>query len=174
MEPTGRPIPKRRTLLQRGLALLGGAFGGAIASREAQAAPLGSAEVTLRLIGSRRPAVRVAKGLGAASHLVCSGDLLSGPGGETVGAFHTNGLCLETSLGSRLAAPSNIAFQSFTLPDGSLFGVGPGPAAGGERTCALLGGTGRFAGARGSYVERASPSASQGRDTVEFVFAFKA
>lgn len=177
MEEVGRPTPKRRTLLQRGLALLGGALGvGAIGGEvHGRSAASGAPAHTLKLLGRRRASTRVAKGPDSASHhVVCTGDLFDGPEGETVGSFHTNGFCLATTLGPPLPAESNIAFQTFDLADGSLFGLGPGPSAGGERTCAVLGGTGRYAGARGTYVERAPSQGPAGRDAVEFIFTLSA
>jgi hypothetical protein len=44
----------------------------------------------------------------------------------------------------------------------------------GERTLAILGGTGRFAAVRGSYVEREVGPAVPGREAVEFVLAINA
>jgi hypothetical protein len=86
-----------------------------------------------------------------------------------VGRFFTSGFCLETPFGPQAAAASNLEFQTFELDGGTLFGIGAS-AGGGERTLAVLGGTGRFAAVRGSYVEKEVPSA-HGRGAVEFVFS---
>jgi hypothetical protein len=175
MNEVGTPTPMRRTLLQRGLALLGGALGvGALGGEvHGRSAAVEAAPHTLELLGRRRASAGLTRGARSASqHVVSSGDLLEGPGGATIGSFHTNGLCLASTLGSPLPTESNIAFQTFVLAEGTLFGVGGGSPAG-ERTCAVLGGTGRYAGAHGTYVERV-PSRPAGRDAVEFIFTLRA
>ncbi len=162
--------PERRTLLQRGLVLLTGALGVGVAARkvESGAAPAAKPDPTLRLHGRRGQAPSRLPGRSGA-RLVRYGDLLDGPDGRKVGEFFTSGFCLETPFGPQPAAPSNLEFQTFQLPDGTLFGIGAaGPGA--ERTLAILGGTGRFAAACGSYVEREITSAS-GHDEVEFVLS---
>jgi hypothetical protein len=174
MNQAGTPTP-RRTLLQRGLALLGGALGVGAAGGEVHARSQASDTArTFQLVGRGHGSGRLAKGARAASrHVVLSGDLLDAPDGSAVGSFHTNGFLRETSLGSPLPADSNIAFQTFALAEGTLFGLGPGPQPGGERACAILGGTGRYAGAHGTYVERAL-STGRGRQAVEFTFTLSA
>jgi hypothetical protein len=102
------------------------------------------------------------------------GDLLDGPDGSPVGEFHANGFCLETALGLPAPSVSSLEFQTFQLNDGTLFGVGAPGGAGSERTWAVLGGTGRFAGARGTYVERETSVAPVGRGTVEFILTLTA
>jgi hypothetical protein len=173
MNEVGTPTP-RRTLLQRGLALIGGALGvGAVGGEVHARSETRAPAQTLHLVGRRRTAARRA---GAAQdahqHAVSSGDLLDATGKETIGSYHTNGFCLETRLGSPLPSESNIAFQTFVLAEGSLFGLGGGPSPDGDRTCAVLGGTGRYAGAQGTYVERV-PSQPAARNAVEFVFTLR-
>jgi len=161
--------PKRRTLLQRGLVLLTGALGvGTVARRvESAAAPAPKTDPTLRLHGRRGQAPPRLPGR-SGERLVRYGELLDGPDGERIGQFFTSGFCLETPFGPQPVAPSNLEFQTFQLPEGTLFGIGAaGPGA--ERTLAVLGGTGRFAAARGSYREREVPSSKPGWDAVEFV-----
>jgi len=173
MNEVGTPTP-RRTLLQRGLALIGGALGVGAAGGEVHARAEAGGANTLHLLGRRRtPARRAGAMPDAHPHAVSSGDLLDAKGDEKIGSFHTNGFCLETRLGTPMPSDSNIAFQTFVLADGSLFGLGGGPSPGGDRTCAVLGGTGRYAGAQGTYVERV-PSQSAARNAVEFVFTLRA
>jgi hypothetical protein len=94
-------------------------------------------------------------------------ELLAGPDGPAVGEFFASGFQLETPFGPQPAAASNIELHTFRLGEDTLFGIGVSAPRGDERTHALLGGTGRFAGARGSYVERAVEGGARGR--VEFV-----
>jgi hypothetical protein len=137
-------------------------------------ADIGSRAQTLELRGRRRTSARLAGAThGAHPHAVSSGDLLDAKGDATIGAFHTNGFCLDTRLGTPMPSDSNIAFQTFVLADGSLFGLGGGPSPDGDRTCAVLGGTGRYAGAQGTYVERV-PAQPAARDAVEFIFTLRA
>jgi hypothetical protein len=170
LKPTGR-----RTLLQRGLALAAGALGlrAAEARSEGGAAAAFTpppAGASFTFYGRRRP---VPPSGGA--HVVRSGELFERLDGPVTGAFHSNGLCLETPFGTHVRAASNIEFQTFTLAEGTLFGIGGPPgAAGGESVHAIVGGTGRFAGARGSYVERPSPTADARPGTVEFVVTLTA
>jgi hypothetical protein len=165
-----RPASKRRVLLQRGLALAG-AFGLGATGEAAGDVPSG-----LILYSRRRPQARVAKGgrPGADGHVVCSDDLRKDPDGEPVGTFYTNRFGGETPFGAALPVVSNLEFQTFVLEDGTLFGVGTGTAAEGGKSCAILGGTGRFAGARGTYVERVPSGGRPERDGVEFVFTLTA
>ena len=177
MNEVGTPTP-RRTLLQRGLALLGGALGvGAVGRRGARAVgnPRLGADTPAPWDGWRTAARRAGVAQGAHQHAVSSGDLLDAKGNETIGSFHTNGFCLETRLD--LAAALGVQHRLpdlHVLAEGSLFGLGGGPSPGGDRTCAvLIGGTGRYAGAQGTYVERV-PSRPAGQDAVEFIFTLRA
>jgi len=165
--------PERRTLLQRGLVLLTGVFGIGAAARAAESAAAPEKEAgRITLYGRRSQAPSRLPGRSGA-RLVRSGEILDRPDGKRIGQFFASGFCMETPLGPEVAAPSNLEFQTFHLPEGMLFGMG---AAGGrgERTLAILGGTGRFAAVRGSYVEREVGPAVPGREAVEFVLTINA
>jgi hypothetical protein len=165
--------PERRTLLQRGLVLLTGVFGMGAAARAAESVAAPEKEAgRITLYGRRGQAPPRLPGRGG-PRFVRSGEILDRPDGKHVGQFFASCFCMETPLGPEVAAPSNLEFQTFHLPDGMLFGIG---AAGGrgERTLAILGGTGRFAAVRGSYVERGVGPAVPGREAVEFVLSINA
>jgi len=165
--------PERRTLLQRGLVLLTGAFGVGAGARAAESTVAPAEEAgRITFYGRRGQAPSRLPGRSGA-RLVRSGEILDRPDGKRIGQFFASGFCMETPLGPEVAAPSNLEFQTFHLPEGTLFGIG---AAGGrgERTLAILGGTGRFAAARGSYVEREVGPAVPGREAVEFVLTINA
>jgi hypothetical protein len=75
--------------------------------------------------------------------------------------------------GSFRAAPmpgpaAMFQLHTFELTDGSLLGVGGGPLS--EAVYAVVGGTGRWAGASGSYVARQFPREAGGDGTAEFSF----
>jgi hypothetical protein len=120
---------------------------------------------TLRLYGRPRPAAWEGKGARSLRRF----ELLDGPDGAPVGELFASGFLLETAFGPHPAAASNIEFHTFRLGDDTLFGIGTPAARGHERTHALLGGTGLYAGARGSYVEREVVGDGPGRGHVEFV-----
>jgi hypothetical protein len=179
MEAVLKPT-KRRTLLQRGLAVVGGALGLRAMEGKAEAGPPPASPITapgaaFKLYGRRRtvppPGRGAAPGMG---HQVRYGELLDCPDGEVTGTFCSNGFCLETPFGPPVRAASNIEFQTFTLPDGTLFGIGAAPAGPHESVHAILGGTGRFAGVRGSYVERPTASGTASPGVVEFVVTLTA
>ena len=107
----------------------------------------------------------------AGERVVRAGELLDGPAGRPIGEFFTSGFRLETALGPHPLAGSNLEFQTFQLPEGTLFGIGA-PGGSGERSFAVLGGTGRFGGASGSYVERDRAAAPDG--AIEFVLTLRA
>jgi hypothetical protein len=159
---------------------LASAFGlGAIARRataEEAPAPAPARPTTLTLYGRRRPTPpRSPQGaLTGGGRISSYGDLLDGPEGSPVGEFYANGLGLEAAFGSAVPAVSGVEFQTFQLPDGALFGVGAAGSTAGERTWAILGGTGRFAAARGTYVEREVSATPAGRAGVEFILTLAA
>jgi hypothetical protein len=178
MEVVLKPT-KRRTLLQRGLAVVGGALGLRAMEGKAEGGPpesnAAAPGAAFKLYGRRRtvppPGRGAASGMG---HQVRYGELLERPDGDVTGTFSSNGFCLETPFGPPVRAASNIEFQTFTLPGGTLFGIGAAPAGAGESVHAILGGTGRFAGVRGSYVERPTSSGTASPGVVEFVVTLTA
>jgi len=168
--------PRRRVLLQRGAALLGGAIGlgsTAVVASPAIAGALGDGassnpSETLRLFGKRRTRARAGRAARLAPGAPASyGDLALEPGARSIGSFRSNGLGQAGTLPALPVAALEI--QTFELRDGTLFGIGAPAGRDGERHCAVLGGTGRFASSRGSYLERPAAKA----DVVEFVFTLK-
>lgn len=164
----------RRTLLQQALALLGGGVAVAAGARwsrgaTAQAAPAGRAPLTfyarIRPMGGA-----LLGGAQSETRLVASGELLDAPGGKRIGEFSTNCFCLGTPFGPHATAGSNMEMQVLQLHDGTLFGMSaPNGAAGSPNVHAIIGGTAKYAGARGTYVQRAASAPSRGHELVEFV-----
>ena len=87
------------------------------------------------------------------------GELLDSPDGSPIGSF--NSACFFTDAGA-----GGLEVHSFRLADGTL--VGMGAAAGGEGTFAIVGGTGRYAGATGAYVARQNLREVGGDGSAEF------
>ena len=170
----------RRTLLQRGLALLAGGVAVATGVRTVQAEEPTAPVVdvgpqrrrhTLTLYAHKRPVAGVRGGHpahGTDARTLASGDLLDAPGGSAVGSFYTNCFCMGTPLGPHARASSNLEFQVLELAEGTLFGICGGTNGSAAKAHAIVGGTGRYAGASGSYVERPAADTAR-RDVVELI-----
>ena len=171
----------RRTVLQRGLALLAGgvavATGGRAVRAEQPIAPKTEPDpqrgpVTLTLYARKRPLAALpgtSRGYGEDPRAVTSGELLTAVDGQAIGAFHTNCFCMGAPHGPHTRDSSSLEFQVLEFKDGTLFGLGGGAFASGTKAHAIVGGTGAFAGARGSYVERPVAENATGRDIVELI-----
>ena len=143
---------KRRSFLQRLACLLGGAAGASAIEPKAES-PIAKASgnSSLKFLMS----CRHLHGAGqSAGHLVCRGELTETRDGNAVGEFFSNCFCAESSFGfTNPFAASNIELHTVRFQEGTLFGMGANNSkTASERVHAVLGGTGRFAGARGTYV----------------------
>ena len=148
---TGSTGTKRRTFFQRGIALLAGGTALAGTSRWATAASPPAPGNTLTVYARVRPAAGHQHGDG---RIIASGDLLDAPDGERIGSFYTNCFCVPTPFGVQVEASSTLEFHVLQLKDGTLFSMGSGAGAP-ENGAAVIGGTARFAGRSGAYVQRA-------------------
>ena len=142
------PVPgagtTRRTVLTRGLAVAAGALGatvvgtgvalGAMPASNASTLTLFVRDVRFRASGPKPGALHEAHAP-ASPH----GTLVDATG-QTVGSF---------SAGILAGSGGGIAVQRFTLADGTILGMGSGSLKDSEY--AIVGGTGRYAGARGTY-----------------------
>ena len=178
---TGSTGTKRRTILQRGLALLAG--GAAVAGGTrwvAAASPPTASASSLTLYARHRPVVGSQFGVGGHAHgadgrLVASGDLLDAPNGKAIGTFYTNCFCLSSPFGLQANAGANLEFHVLQLKDGTLFSMGAGSAdAGGDRPYALVGGTDRYAGRTGSCIQRSVAGDAIGDDVRQLIVTFAA
>jgi hypothetical protein len=160
----------RRSLLGRGLLVAAGAIGVGAAARgssSTRAAPQAKGD-ELRLYGRNLH-------LHAASHRAgevpvkgdrhsAYGELLDRPNGKVIGRFDAAHL----TQGSPFAAvASSLEIHTFTLPDGTIHGLGLAPR-GSEGHFVILGGTGRFAGVQGTYVATQRQRELGGDGTAEF------
>jgi len=158
---TGSTGTKRRTLLQRGFALLAGGAAIAGSSRWAGAAsppPAAAPANTLTIYARSRLAGHQH---GTDGRLVASGDLLDGPDGAAIGTFYTNCFCLTSPFGVQASA-ANLEFHVLQLKDGTMFSMGSGLETPGGRLLAIVGGTDRFAGRSGTYVQRSGAAETRG------------
>jgi hypothetical protein len=172
MTSTANP-PARRTFLQRLLLFLGGGVGLAASTRVGARGEVESAGVrgtapprerTLTVHG-RWMSSATAWGGGQAprDHGVRHGVIVDEAGGEACGELTANTFSESGPFGPPSSLTSALELQTLRLRDGTLFGLGA-PKSGEceERAFAVLGGTGRFAGARGSYLERPTACGDQG------------
>lgn len=167
---TGSTGTKRRTFFQRGLALLaGGATLGGTARWAGAASPPAAASNTLTMYARSRPVAGHEHSTDG--RLLATGDLLDGLYGGSIGTFHTNCFCMPTPFGvQQVSAPSTLEFHVLQLKDGTLFGIGSGRSASGEQRVAIIGGTDRFAGCSGAYLQH--PSAVGSRDVRKLTITF--
>jgi hypothetical protein len=91
--------------------------------------------------------------------------LLDRPGGVKIGEFFSALFALGSPFGTPDA--TQLEYHTFNLHDGTIIGLGTA-GAGGESEYAIVGGTGRFAGARGTYVARQRARELGGDGTADF------
>ncbi len=158
----------RGSLLKRAAILAGGAIGIGVAGRASAATPAAApAAVPLRQAKARqltlagrdwrlaRPGVEHGKLPAANQPAVPLGRIVDARGRE-LGQFHA------------AALPGLTAFHlhTFELAEGTILGLGASALDHG--TYAIVGGTGRYAGASGTYVARQWPRELGGDGTAEF------
>jgi hypothetical protein len=154
----------RRSLLKKALVAAAGAVGVGALAKDAHSQiglPLnGNREIRLygrswRLeTAGRRPGEAIQPG----DHGAVYGDLLDGRSGKVVGRFHGSRLALQAHAG--------VEVHTFVLPGGTLVGLGTSLL--GEAVFAVVGGTGSYAGAKGSYVAIQRLREQGGNGTAEF------
>jgi hypothetical protein len=158
-------MSSRRGLLGRMLVLATGAFGVSVAGRVA-AADAAPPATTLVLHGRRfhlsSPGHRPGEVPATGDRLTGHGELLDGPNGRTIGHFTSAFFAFD----SPFAATGSLELQTFQLEDGTIHGLGS--VTGTEGHFAILGGTGRYSGARGSYVGRQRLRELGGDGTADF------
>jgi len=157
----------RRSVLGRGLALVAGAVGFGAAGA-AQAATPTAKGTELVLHGRNFHLHNASKRAGivpeSGDRHSAYGELLDRPNGKVVGQFSAAHL----THGSPFAAgASSLEIHTFTLKNGTIHGLGA-VARGSEGHFVILGGTGRYSGATGSYVARQNARELGGNGTATF------
>ena len=174
----------KRNFLKRGVVMLVAGLGGVLAGRSHKASAAfdlnSNAPTSIRftLYGRRwhhySPDRRRGQPPSKGDQVAKYGELLDRSGRAKVGEFYSNGLHLGEPLGPGPFAATALETHTFTLSDGTV--VGMGVAAGPARTStfAVVGGTGRYAGVRGSYrtVQHPQEHGGDGSATFEFDLVF--
>jgi hypothetical protein len=155
--------PSRKGFLTRGLAMLAGALGlGAAGAAEAGAATPRSLTLYGRLLHLHAPQRRAGVPPAKGERFTAYAELLDRPGGRKVGEFSSALFALGPP-----AAVGSLELHSFNLEDGTILGLGTA-AKHGDGTFAIVGGTGRFAGASGTYTAELRPRELGGNGAAVF------
>jgi hypothetical protein len=168
----------RRNLLKRGLMLTAGALGIAAADgRTARAATkLESRGGELRLLGANwrlaTPGRQPGEAIQLGDHGTLYGDLLGSAKGKVVGQFYGSRLAVQAAPGGHTRADAAVEVHTFVLPEGTI--VGMGTSVHGRAVFAIVGGTGAYADAKGSYAATQRLREHGGNGTAEFILTIRA
>jgi hypothetical protein len=160
----------RRSILKRGFVLAAGALGVGVAGKEAKAATPRVPD-QLRLYGrnwrlsvpDRRPGAMLRLG----DHGAVYGDLFDGPQGKALGQFFGSRLAIQSAADGHERADASIEVHTFVLPHGTIVGMGTSVL--GQAVFSIVGGTGGYAGATGSYVANQRLREQGGNGTADFI-----
>lgn len=172
-------MPSRRQMLKSSLALAAGAVGLGAARRLTQGpsqpapTPVGTAELpaTISMTGRNWHAVTQGKQLGQGP---APGDRTSVFGelvderGERLGEFFSSCSCMDAPFGGLAAETRSLETHTFRLTDGTIHGIGTTTPGEDESVFAVVGGTGLYLGARGSYTARQQPVETGGDGSAAF------
>lgn len=168
----------RRDALVRGFALLGAAIGirvagqASAAAEEAPAAGKSSKQLVLEARNLRISSQDIRRGElpSAGLRMLAQGEVVSGATrGEKVGNFFATYFRISTPGKVADREPGSLEQHTFVLADGNIFGSGVATSGTqSEGQFAIVGGTGRYLGARGSYVARQSYVDFGGNGTATF------
>jgi len=177
----------RRDTLKGGFALLGAAVGiGAASGSGFAMAPGGAAEKMVGPVTRHGvPLVLHAQRLRISSadvrrgdlpragvRMLARGEIMDKPSrGRKIGDFYATYYRLNNPGQAAAHEPGSLELHTFVFPEGTLVGSGVATAAADSAGhFAIVGGTGRYHGARGSYVARQSHADFGGDGTATFTF----
>ena len=177
------PRVPRRSLLQRGVVLLGALLGarlmgGSPAEAAIVAPPTPPGASTLRLTG-RNWHLHALNGRSRelprqGDRLTAYGELM-GPDGAKLGEFYATSFYVHAPHGDSPAGATSLELHTFSLEGGTLVGIGTGHPLGADSSVhTIVGGSGKYLGARGMYTARQQPQEFGGDGSAEFVFTLLA
>ena len=172
------PKASRRTILRHGALALGalaGAVGlaGAVDKVRSETLLAADAPGTTRmtLTGSdwhlSAPGLRRGDLPKRGDHVSVTGVVAMAGGTEESGAFFASVQHLDSPAGHGSYAQAQLETHTFQLPGGTLFGMGT-TIRGQQSSYAIVGGTGKYLGASGSYIGKQSPFETGGDGTAQF------
>lgn len=173
----------RRTVLRRGLLAIGalaGVVGLAGVAEKARSGELLAANPagveTLKLYGSNwhlaAPDLRRGELPRRGDQVSVSGSLSHAQGDAETGTFFASVVHLDSAGGHGSYSSAQLETHTFQLPGGTLVGMGTTTGSG-ENAFAIVGGTGRYLGATGSYISKQSPLETGGDGTAEFILSIR-
>jgi hypothetical protein len=169
----------RQSLLRRGMLLAGVAAGygatrlGFPASGSAKAAPGKTPTATSFTLHARSLTIqgqarRGGTPLARGERTSVFGELIDRAAGTKVGEFYSAQFATLAPFGANPYAAGALEMHTFNLAGGTILGMGS--HFDGNGTYAIVGGTGRFHAARGSYVASQRPLGIGGDGTATFTF----
>jgi hypothetical protein len=143
----------RRELIKRGAIGAVGAAAAVVVSGNAKgAAPVATAgERTIRFLGRGWHTDTAGKVPAKGDRYAVYGELYEASGAKA-GEFYSMAVGIDSPFQLTGAGLGSIEVHTLNLAGGTIVGIGAGGGA--ERSYAIVGGTGKFAGARGTYVAR--------------------
>ena len=163
------PIPEsgRRTVLKRGIFAAAAAAAAALAIRPGEQRP----SLATIPIGGGKTIELFGRGWHADTGKVPSkgdsysvyGELLASPDGDKCGEFYAACLAIDSPFQLTGEGIGSLEIHTLVLAGGSIVAMGAG--GGVERSFAIVGGTGKYTGARGSYTANQDTYGLGGRGT---------
>ena len=150
---TAIPANGRRTILKRGIFAAAAAAAAALAIRPGDqrpalaTVPIGGGK-TIELFG-RGWHADTGKVPSKGDSYSVYGELLTAPDGGKCGEFYAACLAIDSPFQLTGEGVGSLEIHTLVLAEGSIVAMGAG--GGTERSFAIVGGTGRYTGARGSY-----------------------
>lgn len=173
-----QPRTRRRALLRRAFIAIGGVAGVGVAARAGLDSPAGAppeGTLSFRLSGQNWRMTYPARPRGVlpspGERSATFGELIAGSAGEKVGEFYASSYQFGSPFGASAVAAAAMETHQFNLTDGTIIGVGTVPGFDESPSVhAIVGGTGRYEGASGSYVALQRAVDAGGDGTAEFEF----
>jgi len=165
----------RRSVLKRGLVLAAGALG-VSAGTARGATKLDAGRDGLRLFGANwrlvTPARQPGEAIQLGDHGAVYGELLDRPHGTVLGQFYGSRLAIQSAPGGHTRADASVEVHTFVLPEGTIVGMGTSVL--GRAVFAIVGGTGAYSEAKGSYAATQRLREHGGDGTAEFNLTIRA